>query len=132
MDKETLSYFKGLLESQLMELASSANATVHQLIDTNEDPAIEFLDLAASETARGYALRIRDRESRLMKKIINALECIEDGSYGLCEACEGDIGIRRLQARPVTRYCISCNDAGPRFFRNFDYSFCQVHQFQTK
>ena len=86
----------------------SANITVHQLIDATEDRAIEYLDLASAETAHGYAMRIRDRESRLMKKILTALACIDDRSYGICEDCGEEIGIRRLQARPVTRYCITC------------------------
>lgn len=108
MDKETLVYFKGLLESQLADLDRRAQFSVHQLIDTADDKAIEFLDLASAETERGYAMRIRDRESRLMRKIQQALECISDQSYGICEECGEDIGIRRLQARPVTRYCIDC------------------------
>ncbi len=108
MDDETLVYFKGLLEQQLAELTASATTTVHQLIDTTEDRAIEYLDLASAETAHGYAMRIRDRESRLMKKILRALACIDDHSYGICEGCGEEIGIRRLQARPVTRYCITC------------------------
>ena len=43
-----------------------------------------------------------------MRKIKQALESIADHSYGVCEECGEDIGIRRLQARPVTRYCIDC------------------------
>jgi len=108
MDEETLIYFKELLESQLIELSRSAHSTMHQLIDTADDRAVEFLDLAAAETQRGYAMRIRDRESRLMRKIQEALDSIADRSFGICEGCGEDIGLRRLQARPVTRYCIDC------------------------
>jgi DnaK suppressor protein len=53
-------------------------------------------------------LRIRDRERKLISKIKEALERIEDGTYGYCEACGEPIGEKRLRARPVTTLCIDC------------------------
>jgi DnaK suppressor protein len=53
-------------------------------------------------------LRIRDRERKLILKIREALQRIEDGNFGVCESCGDDIGIDRLQARPVTTLCIEC------------------------
>jgi DnaK suppressor protein len=60
------------------------------------------------ETDRNFMLRIRDRERKLITKIKEALERIEDGTYGLCEACGEPIGEKRLLARPVTTLCIEC------------------------
>jgi DnaK suppressor protein len=53
-------------------------------------------------------LRIRDREAKLIKKIREALERIENDTYGICESCGEDISIKRLKARPVTTQCIDC------------------------
>jgi DnaK suppressor protein len=53
-------------------------------------------------------LRIRDRERRLINKIKEALERIENGTFGICEMCEEDISEARLKARPVTTLCIDC------------------------
>jgi DnaK suppressor protein len=53
-------------------------------------------------------LRIRDRESKLIRKIKSALERIENGTFGVCETCGGEISIKRLKARPVTSQCIEC------------------------
>jgi DnaK suppressor protein len=53
-------------------------------------------------------LRIRDREAKLIKKIREALERIENDTYGVCESCGEDISIKRLKARPVTTQCIDC------------------------
>jgi len=53
-------------------------------------------------------LRIRDRESKLIKKIKKALARIENGTFGTCETCGEDISIERMKARPVTSQCIDC------------------------
>ena len=60
------------------------------------------------EYNRNLTLRIRDRERKLITKIDEALGRIEDGSYGKCEECDGEIGVERLRARPVTTLCIDC------------------------
>jgi DnaK suppressor protein len=66
------------------------------------------LDRATYETDRSFTLRIRDRESVLINKIKQSLEDIEDGIYGICDACGRDISVNRLRARPVARHCIAC------------------------
>ena len=53
----------------------------------------------------------RGRESRLIGKIQTALEDIEQGVYGICQVCGKDIGLKRLEARPVTHHCIRCKVA---------------------
>ena len=65
-------------------------------------------DRASLEGDRNLLLRIRDRERKLITKIDEALGRIDDGSYGRCEECGGDISIDRLKERPVTTLCIDC------------------------
>jgi DnaK suppressor protein len=65
-------------------------------------------DRATLESDRNFTLRIRDRERKLIGKIKDALERIENGTYGICESCEEDISDERLKARPVTTLCIAC------------------------
>jgi DnaK suppressor protein len=65
-------------------------------------------DQATAETDRNFILRLRDRERMLLKKIEETIERIENGPYGKCEECENEIGIKRLEARPVTTLCIEC------------------------
>jgi len=73
-------------------------------VDNYPDPT----DRATMESDRNFELRIRDRERKLIGKIKDALERIEDGSFGICEECGEDISEQRLKARPVTTYCIDC------------------------
>lgn len=65
-------------------------------------------DRASAESDRNFELRIRDRERKLLSKITQAVERLDDESYGICDACGEDIGEARLEARPVTTMCIEC------------------------
>ena len=107
MEPKDLDYFRDLLNQWLQELLSQADNTVVILKDS-EDHLPDPLDRAVFDSERSYALRIRDRESILIKKIRSSLEDIEDGFYGICEDCGRDIAIERLKARPVARRCIQC------------------------
>ena len=66
-------------------------------------------DQATAETDRNFMLRLRDRERMLLKKIEETIERIDNNEeYGICEECGNEIGIKRLEARPVTTFCIDC------------------------
>jgi DnaK suppressor protein len=100
-------YFKHLLSCQLDELLARAEKKVAELV-RNGDLSADIIDQASSDINRNYTLRICDRESRLIKKIKTALAKIEEGTFGICESCDEEIGLERLKARPVTAYCIRC------------------------
>jgi DnaK suppressor protein len=107
MDETILKEFKNLLQQQMDELLQDAGKTVSEMTEekTNfPDPT----DRASLESDRNFELRIRDRERKLINKIRQALERIDDGIFGLCESCEEPIGVERLRARPVTTLCIDC------------------------
>jgi len=66
-------------------------------------------DQATAETDRNFMLRLRDRERMLLKKIDETIDRIDNNEdFGICEECGLEIGIKRLEARPVTTYCIEC------------------------
>jgi DnaK suppressor protein len=107
MNAKKLAAFKKLLNEQRNTLIMEAQKTVSGMTDTKEnfpDPT----DRATLESDRNFMLRIRGRERKLILKIEEALERIEDGSFGICEKCGEDISEQRLKARPVTIHCIEC------------------------
>jgi DnaK suppressor protein len=107
MKQEDLLYFKKLLQDRLQELLQEAEKTVQDMSDNGTffpDPA----DRASAEAERNFLLRIRERERKLIAKIREALERIENGTFGICEECGDDIDLERLKARPVTTLCIEC------------------------
>jgi DnaK suppressor protein len=100
-------YYKSLLNEQLKELMEEAAKTVNDLTLTDgefPDPT----DRASWESDRNFLLRIRERERKLITKITEALERIDEGTFGICERCGEPISEKRLEARPVTTLCIKC------------------------
>ena len=65
-------------------------------------------DQASAEAEQNFSMRIREREQRLIKKIDEALDRMDQNTYGICERCEEEIPYPRLKARPVTTLCINC------------------------
>jgi DnaK suppressor protein len=65
-------------------------------------------DQATAEIDKNFTLRLREREQKLLKKIDEAIDRISEGSFGICEECDGKISLKRLKARPVTTLCIEC------------------------
>lgn len=107
MEQKDLDFFHNMLNKMLAEALQKSEETIEDMTDSGEvfaDPA----DRATHESDRAFTLRLRDRERRLIRKIQDALQRIEDGEYGLCEECGEEIGIPRLKARPVTKLCIMC------------------------
>lgn len=107
MEQNVLDRFKKLLEDKREEILNEAERTLTELTDQSgniPDPN----DRASAEADRSFELRIRDRERKLLPKIEAALERIKGGSFGECEECGEEIGLKRLEARPVTSLCIDC------------------------
>jgi DnaK suppressor protein len=93
-----------LLKQQIME---GADRTVTHM----KDDAINYPDpndRASQEEEFRLELRTRDRERKLLKKIEEALQLLNDKEYGYCDVCGVEIGLRRLEARPTATLCIDC------------------------
>ena len=110
MEEKQLAYYKEKLEKMEQDIIEGADRTLTEMNDNSTnfpDPA----DRASAESDRSFELRLRDRERKLLSKIKQASERIEDESFGVCDDCGDDIGSKRLEARPVTTLCINCKTA---------------------
>lgn len=109
MNKEQLEHFRNLLLAWKRELMEEVDRTMLHM----KDDAANFPDpndRATQESEFGLELRTRDRERKLLKKIDSALTRIDDGSYGYCEETGEEIGLRRLEARPVATLCVEAQE----------------------
>lgn len=106
MDKNKVDFFRDLLNQRLRDLRSEAGKTVENMDEDGNFP--DPTDRALMESNRNSVLRIRDRERKLIFKIQEALQRLDNGEYGICEQCNEEIGMERLKARPVTTLCIGC------------------------
>lgn len=97
---------RSILLRQKESLLSGAEEALNELPGQTVFP--DMGDQASAETDRSFMLRLRGREQRLLKKIDEAVDRIETGTFGICEDCGEEIDIKRLYARPVTTMCIDC------------------------
>jgi DnaK suppressor protein len=100
--------FKKLLEEHRDDLLEANRRTLAGDIHLDPDDFPDEIDTASSEQNLAFQGRLRERERGLLSKIIQALQKIDDGIYGECEACGEAIGLKRIQARPVAELCIDC------------------------
>ena len=100
-------HFRNILNAWKKELMEEVDRTMHYM----QDEAANFPDpndRASQESDFTLELRARDRERKLIKKIDEALQRLDNHEYGECESCGVEIGIRRLEARPTATLCIDC------------------------
>ncbi|MDF2182301.1 RNA polymerase-binding protein DksA [Neptuniibacter sp. CAU 1671] len=107
MNEKQKDHFRKILLAWKQELMEEVDSTIHHL---REEPSnfADPSDRASQEEEFSLELRTRDRERKLIKKINESLEFIDEDEYGYCDACGIEIGIRRLEARPTASLCIDC------------------------
>ena len=122
MSEVQLEHFHNILSSWKRELMFEVDRTVHHM----QDEAANFPDpndRATQESEFGLELRTRDRERKLLRKIDQAIVRIKDGTYGWCEETGEEIGLKRLEARPVATMCLEAQERrelAERQFRDRD------------
>jgi len=107
MNEKQVIHFRSILDAWKLQLMEEVDRTVSHM----KDEAANFpdpVDRASQEEEFSIELRTRDRERKLLKKIGQSIQDINDEEYGFCESCGIDIGIRRLEARPTATLCIDC------------------------
>lgn len=107
MSQAQLEHFRGMLLKWKAELLAEAERT-KDYINEETNAMADINDRATQEEEFALALRTRDRERKLIRKIEKSIAEIETGDYGYCETCGTEIGLRRLEARPTATQCIDC------------------------
>ncbi|OUS28685.1 RNA polymerase-binding protein DksA ['Osedax' symbiont bacterium Rs2_46_30_T18] len=107
MNDQQKDHFRNVLSLWKQELMEEVDSTITHLqeeVSSYADPN----DRASQEEEFSLELRTRDRERKLIKKINEAMDSIDEDEFGFCEECDIEIGIRRLEARPTATLCIDC------------------------
>ncbi len=118
MGRAQLDHFRQILSSWKRDLMEEVDRTVSHM----KDEAANFPDpndRATQEEEFSLELRTRDRERKLIRKIDEAIKRIEDGSYGYCLETGEEIGIKRLEARPVATLSIEAQERRERRERQY-------------
>ena len=110
MNPMQLEYFRRKLLAWRDDLMQEAQETLNNLRDKSYQEVGDEADRASRESEHGLELRTRDRYRKLLRKIEQALERIDDGSYGYCEDTGDAIGVKRLEARPIATLSIDAQE----------------------
>ena len=109
MSPRQLEYFRRKLSKWREELVEESRQTIESLRDEVRDVGDEA-ERATRETENSLELRTRDRYRKLIAKIDKALKRIEEGRYGYCEETDEEIGIERLEARPIATLSLDAQE----------------------
>lgn len=113
MNPMQLEYFRRKLLAWRADLLKESNNTLQHLQEESfQEP--DIADRASQETDRALELRTRDRARKLIAKIDEALERIEDGTYGYCVETHEPISLRRLEARPIATLSLEAQERHER------------------
>ena len=118
MNDKQHQHFLNILHTWKQQLMQEVDRTVHHM----KDEAANFPDpndRATQESEFGLELRTRDRERKLLRKINSALTRIDEGTYGFCEETGEEIGLKRLEARPVATLCVEAQERREMAERQF-------------
>jgi len=119
MNDMQLEYFRQKLLEWKKELLAQSKDTLDDLrLGGLNQP--DDIDRASLEVDKSLDLRTKDRARKLINKIDQALERIEDGSYGYCEETGEEIGIERLMARPIATLCVEAQERHERMEKTYD------------
>ena len=113
MSPTQLEYFRLKLLAWRAELLEESQQTINHLREDSHGVGDE-VDRANSESETSLELRTRDRYRKLLGKIDSALQRIEDGSYGYCEVSGEEIGLKRLEARPIASMTVEAQERHER------------------
>ena len=120
MNPRHLAYFRRKLLDWRESLLEESQQTINHLRNEGEGRIVgDEADRATQESDNILELRTRDRYRKLLPKIDAALRRIDDGSYGYCEETGDEIGLQRLEARPVATLSVEAQERHERVRNQF-------------
>jgi DnaK suppressor protein len=117
MNPVMVEYFRRKLIQWREDLLKESSQTIQNTLQSTELQKPDLADRASAETDHALELRTRDRERKLINKINEALERIEDDEYGYCEETGDPIGAARLDARPIATLSLESQERHERMER---------------
>ena len=118
MNPKHLAYFKRMLDNWRDALITESQETLEHLRTETRDVGDEA-ERASRESDNILELRTRDRYRKLLRKIAEAIKRVEEGVYGYCEETGEEIGLGRLEARPIATLTVDAQERREMFQKQF-------------
>lgn len=112
MDQSKIENFRQTLVEQLRHRTANVRSKQERALEYGaaDDGPKDSVDMSLQDVNQELALRLGERESRMVADIDQALLRIEEGSYGTCARCDKEIPLARLEALPTARHCAPCQE----------------------
>jgi DnaK suppressor protein len=108
LDRKTIAKFKRILLKEREQIVGEVKQIVESSKEMGQDGIQDIGDEAANIYNKQVLLSLNENERLRLKEVDESLDRIENGTYGICEECGGPISIKRLEVRPVAKYCVPC------------------------
>jgi DnaK suppressor protein len=110
MDKKRLEYFKKKLQTRREELRRTIIRTEQEGRSADEDPTVDLADKAANSYTKEFLFGQTDNDRLTLQLVEEALQRIQQGTFGECLSCQEEIQQKRLDAVPWARHCRACQE----------------------
>ena len=108
LDQKTIAKFKKILLKEREQIVGEVKQIVESSKEMGQDGIQDIGDEAANIYNKQILLSLNENERLRLKEVDESLDRIENGTYGICEECGGPISLKRLEVRPVAKYCVPC------------------------
>ena len=108
LDKRTIDRFRKILLKEREEIIGDVKQIYESSQEVGQDGIQDIGDEAANVYNKQILLTLNENERMRLREVDEALDRIANGTYGTCEECGGPIGLKRLEARSVAKYCLPC------------------------
>ena len=106
------------IKEMLLKMRSDLAQEISRRSKVTTEPGMQdigdILDLVSEERTRELDILLTDREKRKLLQIDDALDKIDENTYGLCEECGTKIPRARLKVLPFAKYCVECQEKNER------------------
>jgi len=108
LDKRTLERLKKILLKEREKIMGDVKHIYESTQEVGQDGIQDIGDEAANIYNKQILLTLNENERMRLKDVDESLDRIENGMYGICEECGEPIGLKRLEVKPVAKYCVPC------------------------
>jgi len=108
VDKKAIARFKKILLKEREDIIGEVKQIYESSKEMGQDGIQDIGDEAANIYNKQILLSLNENERVRLQEVDEALDRIASGTYGTCEECGGPISLKRLEVRPVAKYCVPC------------------------
>jgi DnaK suppressor protein len=120
MDNGAMTYFSEVLKQRLRDLLAGRGDLCAKIeVERNSEGPIDDVEFAVARGQDEFRLQMFQRNRKLIHEIQEALRLIEEGEFGICLECGGNISFARLKVQPMTKVCIDCKRQMERAEKRF-------------